>query len=101
MDYAEHSIKALPTNREKFNSIEGKCLTGYKQEKGEDWSGREFDLDIIPEQLQMSYLYMYEGVQGEVYHHNHHHHQVLSSIIRLNVMDLHFSLFSAFLIHSL
>ena len=31
----------------------------------------------------------------------HHHHQVLSALSRLNVMDLHFSLFSAFLIHSL
>ena len=31
----------------------------------------------------------------------HHHHQVSSALSRLNVMDLHFSLFSAFLIHSL
>ena len=30
-----------------------------------------------------------------------HHHQVSSALSRLNVMDLHFSLFSAFLIHSL
>ena len=30
-----------------------------------------------------------------------HHHQVLSALSRLNVMDLLFSLFSAFLIHSL
>ena len=32
---------------------------------------------------------------------HHHHHQVSSVLNRLNVMDLHFSLFSAFLIHSL
>ena len=30
-----------------------------------------------------------------------YHHQVSSALIRLNVMDLQFSLFSAFLIHSL
>ena len=40
-------------------------------------------------------------LQTKLSTHTPHNHQVLSTLSRLNVMDLHFFLFSAFLIHSL
>ena len=66
-------------------------------------TGEIIHTDTIEQEIeQEKQLNKIDDTNGETnpYHH-HRHHQILSALSRLNVMDLHFFLFSAFLTHSL
>ena len=59
------------------------------------WVTRHFDHIVV-----LCIAYGHWTLMRSIVQH-HHHHQVSSALNRLNVMDLHFYLFSSFLIHSL